>query len=364
MIKSKVAKRIALAVGLVMVVALGVSSCGGSGGSSSNSGGSDFLGCVVSDAGGFQDKSFNESAKDGMDKAKSDLGIQVKEVESKNENDYEPNLKSAVTSNCNITFAVGFNLSDALKAQAAASPDSNFAIIDDNSIKDVKNVKNIVFDTAQASYLAGYLAAGYSKTGKVGTFGGMDIPSVDIFMDGFYDGVQKYNEDNKKNVQVIGWDKNNPKSGQFVAADGTGFTNQTAAKNRATTMVGQGVDVIMPVAGGAGLGVANVAQSNPDLAVIWVDTDGYVSQPSVKSVFLTSVVKEIGAAVETTVKDTKDSSFSNTPYVGTLANGGVGIAPYHDFDSKIDSSLKEKVNQISDDIKSGKIVVTSPNTPK
>ena len=107
---------------------------------------------------------------------------------------------------CEIIVTVGFALADATKAAAEANTGTNFAIIDDNSIE-LPNVKPLMFDTAQAAYLAGYAAAGYSKTGTVATFGGRPFPSVTIFMDGFVDGVAKYNEDKGANVEVLGWDK-------------------------------------------------------------------------------------------------------------------------------------------------------------
>ena len=110
------------------------------------------------------------------------------------------------------------------------------------------------FDTAQAAFLAGYLAAGYSKSGKVATYGGLKIPPVTIFMDGFADGVAYYNQQKSKNVQVLGWDKAT-QNGTFAES----FTDQDKGKALSDTFVAQGADVIMPVAGGTGLGTAAAA---------------------------------------------------------------------------------------------------------
>jgi len=176
---------------------------------------SDYTACMVSDSGGFDDKSFNQSGYEGLQSAVKDLGIQEKHVQSKADTDYDPNLRSMVQQGCKLTVTVGFLLGDATKSIATANPNSHFAIIDYNDPTFPKNVKPIVYDTAQAAFLAGYLAAGTSKTGKVATFGGINIPTVTIFMDGFADGVKYYNEKKGKSVQLIGWDKDK-QDGTFV----------------------------------------------------------------------------------------------------------------------------------------------------
>ena len=162
---------------------------------------------MVTDKGGIDDKSFNASAWKGMQAAKADAAtnVQTKNVASSAEADYEPNLTSYVNQECDFILAVGGLMGDATEKIAAANPNQQFAIVDDKAPQ--TNVYPMQFDTAQAGFLAGYLAAGYSKTGKVGTYGGMKIPPVTIFMDGFADGVAHYNKAKGKNVQVLGWDK-------------------------------------------------------------------------------------------------------------------------------------------------------------
>lgn len=153
----------------------------------------DYLGCIVSDSGGFDDRSFNQSSYEGLKQAEADLGIQINQAESQAETDFGPNVDSMVQAGCDMTVTVGFLLADTTKAAAEANPDANFAIVDDNSI-DLPNVKPIIYDTAQAAFLAGYAAAAASETGKVATYGGINIPTVTIFMDGFADGITYYNE--------------------------------------------------------------------------------------------------------------------------------------------------------------------------
>jgi basic membrane protein A len=218
------------------------------------------------------------------------------------------------------------------------------------------------FDTAQAGFLAGYLAAGYSKTGKVATYGGLKIPPVTVFMDGFADGAAHYGKTKSKTVQVLGWNKAT-QNGTFAES----FTDQNKGKSISDTFVAQGADVIMPVAGGTGLGTAAAAQSSGGrYAVIWVDQDGCESAQQYCSVFLTTVVKNISGAVQEAVtKGATDETLSPNPgYLGTLENEGVSLAPYHEFDSKVSAELKAEVDKLKQDIIAGTIKVTSPAQPK
>ena len=142
---------------------------------------------MVTDTGGIDDKSFNASAWAGMQAAKTQASnVDPKYVASTAEADYEPNLRGFVTQKCNFILSVGGLMGDATKAVAAQNTSQQFGIVD-SSIKDAKNVYPMQFATQEAAFLAGYLAAGYSKSGTVATFGGLKIPPVTIFMDGFAD---------------------------------------------------------------------------------------------------------------------------------------------------------------------------------
>src|SRR5665648_1006711 len=171
----------------------------------------DYKACIVSDAGGFDDKSFNQLSFEGAQKAAKELGASFNSVQSDSETDFQPNLQAMVGENCNTIVAVGFALSAATVESALANPDLQYVVIDhaaDNDFdgeKDAENIKPLLYDTAQAAFLAGYLSAGYSTTGKVGTFGGAPIPTVTIFMDGLKQGVDYYNEIKGTAVEVVGW---------------------------------------------------------------------------------------------------------------------------------------------------------------
>ena len=170
---------------------------------------------MVSDSAGFNDKSFNETSLQGLNKAASDLGVKTAKVESKDDKDYATNLQSMVDAKCSIIVSVGFLLEKPTLAAAKANPNVKFAIVDDNPANPPENLKPLIFNTAQSSFEAGYLASALTKTGKVATFGGMKIPTVTIFMDGFSQGVDYYNKQKHKSVQAIGWDVKK-QDGQFV----------------------------------------------------------------------------------------------------------------------------------------------------
>jgi basic membrane protein A and related proteins len=333
---------------------------GGDATAGAGAGAADFQACMVTDSGGIDDRSFNATSWKGLQDAEASLGIQAKFVESKTANDYAPNVEAMVQDDCGIIVTVGFLLGDATKAAAEANTEEKFAIVDFQYDPPVENIKPLVFDTAQAAFLAGYLAAGMTQTGKVATFGGVKVPTVTIFMDGFAQGIKHYNQQKGKNVQLLGWDE--------AAQDGsfTGdFEDQNKGKQLTENFIQQGADIILPVAGPVGLGSAAAAQAaGGRVNLIWVDTDGYESAPDYKSLFITSVVKGMDVAVETATKDAVEGNFTNEAFVGTLENDGVAIAPYHDFDSKVPADLKSEIDKLKEDIISGTVQVSSPASPK
>lgn len=316
-------------------------------------------GCMVTDTGGINDRSFNSSAWKGMqDAASKNSNIKVNFVQSASEADYQPNLNGFVSQKCDLIVAIGGLMGDATKASAQANPNQKYAIVDDSL--PLPNVFSIQFDTAQAGYLAGYLAAGYSKSKTVATYGGVKIPPVTIFMDGFVDGVAHYNQVKNAHVKVLGWNKAS-QNGSFT----NDFTDQNKGRSLSDAFVAQGADVIMPVAGGAGLGTAAAAQqANGKYSVIWVDQDGCVSAAQYCSVFLSTVVKNVADATEAAVSQTAAGTLQGgTGSIGTLANNGVQLAPYHQFDSKVPAELKTEIDKLKQDIISGAVKVSSPAQP-
>jgi basic membrane protein A len=313
---------------------------------------------MVSDSGGFDDKSFNQTSHDGLLKAAKELGVKTAEVQSKTDADYAQNIKSMVDAKCNLIVTVGFKLQEATLASAKQNPDTDFAAVDVSYDNPPANLKGITFQTSQAAFLAGYAAASLTNTGKVGTFGGLKIPTVTIFMTGFAQGVAYYNQAKGKDVKVLGWD-DTKKDGSFVPGQNP-FADVAGGKQIATNLVAQGADIILPVAGNSAMGALQVAQaSGGKVGSMWVDTDGCVSVAQYCSVIPTSVMKGLDVSVFDVIKAAKDGTFDNKPYVGTLANSGVAIAPFHDWDSKVSADTKAELDKIKADIVAGTIVVKS-----
>jgi basic membrane protein A len=324
----------------------------------SNNAVSNFCARMVTNSGGLNDRSFNDASWQGLQDAATQFSIGTDVLVSNSEVDLVPNVQQAVDTGCGFVLTVGWELTAATADAAAAHPDVDFAIVDD--VVDAPNVKPIVFDTAQAAFLAGYLAAGVTKTAKVATFGGGNQPPVTLFMDGFVDGVAHYNEVHGTTVEVIGWDK--------AKQDGV-FTGDFEDINKGLTvtqgLIAQGADVILPVAGQVGEGAARAALDAGKVSIIWVDSDGYDAlAPEYRPILLTSVLKNTGSAVVAIVKSSMDGTFSNSPYVGTLENSGVDIAPYHDLASAVSVSLRAEIDQLRAAIIAGTIRVSSPSTPK
>jgi basic membrane protein A len=349
----------------VVIAACGSSSSSAPSGSGSSSpaagsgsgaaAGAKFTGCMVSDTGGIDDRSFNAAAWAGMQAAKAANGsISVKFSQSTSPSDYTPIINTFVSQKCNIIVTLGFAMGDATKAAAKAHPSQKFAIVD--NVTPGANVNSLVFNTVQDAFLGGYLAAGMTKTGKVATFGGQEFPTVTIYMDGFWDGVQYYNQKHGKNVQVLGWNEKTQK-GSFTGD----FTNQTKGQTLTQTFISEGADIIFPVAGNVGLGAAKAVQQADAAAgsqkvnMEWVDLDGCVSAATYCKYFITSVLKGETLAVKTAVLAAAGGTFKGGNYVGTLANGGVSLAPFHDWDSKVPASLKSELQQISKGIQDGSI---------
>ena len=345
------------------------SSTSGSSSSTSSSGGSasnaNFQACMVTDTGGIDDRSFNASAWKGMQDAQSDGKAKVKYVQSATENDYVTNITSLEAQNCNLIVTVGGLMADATDSQAAAKPSQNFAIVDNSSAdtktnKPVPNVHGMEFNTAQGGFLAGYLAAASSKSGVVATWGGLNIPPVTIYMDGFWEGVQYYNTAKSKSVKVLGWDETNPSSGTFSNS----FTDTNKGKSITDGFINQGADIIFPVAGGAGRG-ATASAKGGKAKVIWVDTDGCVSDSEDCSVFLASVTKGIENAVKKTVEDAAAGNFKGgTQDVLDLSSGGTDLVYGQQLGTSIPSDLQAEIANLKTQITSGAIKIKSPSQPK
>ena len=352
----------AAATGFVALLASAtLSSCGDAPEEKSgNDAKSDFLPCIVSDAGGFDDKSFNQLSYEGVKQAADELGAEFKSVESHSENDYAPNLESLVAEGCDVITTVGFALSAATVESAKANPDIEYVLIDDaadndfDGKKDAENIKPLLYNTAEAAFLAGYAAADYTKTGTVGTYGGQPFPTVTIFMDGFKQGAEYYAKEKGKAVKVVGF-----KGGEKGVFTG-GFDANETATNTAKQILDQGADVILPVGGPIYQGALTaIADSGKDVALVGVDADFFETDPKTQDVVLTSILKNMKVSTYDAIMAAGNGKFDAEAYIGTLENDGVGLAPFHNFEDKISDTLNAELDKVKAGIIDGSIKVNS-----
>jgi len=350
-------KKLYSVIALLVVAALALSACGGAG-----TGGSLKV-AQVTDLGGIDDKSFNAGAYAGIEKAVADLGVEGKYLESQQQSDYAKNIQQLVDEDTDLIITVGFLLGVDTATAAKANPDTKFAIVDYaypdcfgdpadegktcGSTTELPNVLGLTFSTDQAAFLAGYAAAATTQTGKVATFGGINIPPVTIFMKGFQAGVNYYNQNMGTAVEVLGWDT--------AANDGSftgNFESTDDGRSFAESFVQEGADIVMPVAGPVGLGSAAYCKETGSCKIIGVDVDWTVSASEYTDVILTSVLKNVNVAVYDAIKSAVDGTFKGGVYTGTLVNNGVGLAAVAGASADLNSAIEKlKADIISGAVK-------------
>lgn len=293
---------------------------------------------LVLDKGGKDDKSFNSAAYAGVTRAQKELGIEFKFVEASDLNALENFHRSFARKKFDLIIGVGFAQVDAVKKIAAQFPDQKFAIVDGEVT--APNVKSLLFEEHEGSYLVGALAALNSKTGKVGFIGGMDIPLIRRFEMGFSAGVQKINPKAKVSVNYIG-------------VTGEAWNNPTKAKELALAQISAGNDVLFVAAGASGSGAFDAAAAQKKF-VIGVDSNQNWMKPGT---VLTSMLKRVDIAVFETVRETKEAQFKAGITRFGLKDKGVDYAVDEHNQKLITPEMKAKVESLRNDILAGKIKV-------
>jgi basic membrane protein A len=337
----------------------------------------DWKACVAFDTGGLGDKGFNDLAKKGLDDAAA-AGYQTAYAEAASSADFLNNIQTLIDQKCQTIVAVGFLQGSAVAKATLANPTIGFAQVDGtwNSAGDdfipgnaddpppgvPANFTGLDYQVDQASMLAGYLAAGWTKTGKIGTYGGLAFPGVTRFMDGLYAGIAYYNQKHSTTVTLLGWDAALPDpvaAGTFVGGSGSTDTWNDTGKGEqfAQTFLDQGVDIVQPVAGETGNGTIK-AMSEAGKYAIGVDTDQYISigGPTVKAL-LTSAQKAIDVSVLDVINKNAGGDLGGEDYSGTIRNNGVLLAPYHDYDSQFSAELKAEVETLKAQLTDGTVNV-------
>lgn len=308
-----------------------------------------FKACLLRISGGFEDRAFSQAASDGLERAADELGIKTLVVDADATSEYTDDLNALVARGCDVVTTVSYLLGDATTTAARKHPDVDFSIVDFSYDRPPENLRGLLFDSASPSFLAGYLAAGVTETGIVGTFGGAQIPGVTVYMDGFHAGVERYNDDNGAEVELLGWDRE-AQRGTFT----NDFDNPTKGQSVAAEMITQGADVIFPVAEATGLGALQAVQ-RAGVRAIWPDTDGCVSSPRYCDVLLTSVLKAMDVAVFDSISDSVAGTFDNRTYLGTLENDGVGLASYSQ--DAVPAELEDQVGELEQQMVDGELEV-------
>jgi basic membrane protein A len=298
---------------------------------------------LVFDIGGRGDKSFNDSAASGLDQAVDELGIEPKDLSPAAGGENRQELLQLLTDDgYPLIFAVGFAFGDGVKAVAAKSPDTKYAIID--SVVEEPNVASLTFAEEQGSYLVGAAAALKSTTGHIGFVGGVDTDLIHKFEAGFKAGAQKVKPGIKIDVKYL-----------TQPPDFSGFSDAAKGKEAALGMYAAGADIVYHAAGGSGTGVFQAAKesSKPDKKVwaIGVDSDQYesVGDATLQPFILTSMEKHVNVAVFDTIKAFVDGSISTgSVQVFDLKNDGVGYSTSGGFVDDIKDKLDELKQQIID----------------
>jgi basic membrane protein A len=316
-----------------------------------------FKACEVSDTGGIDDKGFNQNAYDGLKRAETELGVEIAFLESSADTDYAPNIKALIDQACDLVVTVGFLLGDATQAAAATNPDQLFAIVDFAYDPAKPNILGLVFDTKSASMLLGYLAAGMTTTETVGTFGGIQITPVTDFMNGFAAGINYYNQEKGTSVELLGWDPAS-QTGSFTGD----FDDQDKGRQLAEGFMQEGADIIFPVAGPVGIGAMaavkdNLAGLDPAPMYIGVDVDQFISVPGNEDIMLSSVLKRMDNAVFAAAETAMAGPWTSNLYVGTLENEGVGMAPFHNFESAVPAELVSEIDALKAALIDGSLTV-------
>lgn len=324
--------------------------------------------CVAFDTGGLGDKGFNDLAKKGLEDAAA-AGFDTAFAEAQGATDFAANIQRLIDEGCQTIITVGFTQGQATIDATLANPEISFSQVDAtwneagadftmgtaDDMPFPPNFTGLDFQIDEAGMLAGYLAAGFSTSGKIGTYGGQQFPGVTRFMDGLSAGIKYYNEKKGTTVTLLGWDAAT-QTGTFVGGDNP-WGDPAKGEQLAKTFLDQGVDIVHPVSGATGNGTLKAMLAAGKYG-IGVDTDQAISLAEYAGAILTSAQKVIDVSVLDTIKKNAGGDAGGENYIGTLANKGVALSPFHEFDSQISAELKAEIDALSAEIAAGTVKVS------
>jgi basic membrane protein A len=311
--------------------------------------------CFVTDDAGVDDRSFNASGWQGVQDAAASGAAQPEPtlLESKSEADYQPFVEECLAQGAEHIVGSGFKLGPTIATFAPQNPDVQWTLIDAPS--SAPNVAGTEFQTDEAAFAAGYLAAGMTQTGIVATYGGVNIPTVTIFMDGFARGVAHYNEVKGTNVVVLGWDPADPEAGVMT---GVFDPADPIVRSTCESQLDEGADIFLPVGGAINLPCGTAMQDRGiEGALIGVDVDAFEAMPAeFQDLWLVTITKALASAVTGSIQaHASGTPLGGSSYVGNLANDGVGLSDYHSWSDRVPAELAAEVEQVLADVESGTI---------
>ena len=313
-----------------------------------------YLACLITDDSQITEGSPNQQAIDGLARAQLQLGVETAHTAAA-QSEHANALQGLVDRGCDAVVGLGASFTDAISAAARANPEVHFALMDATPSSVPTNLRPVFFETHQAAFLAGYLAASQSTTGKVGVFGGLPVPAATIYMDGFVQGVAHYNTQQNRQVEALGWNMET-QDGTFVRSTTDPWNDPDAGRAAAASLAEQGADVILAVADKSGLGALGLAQES-GVRVIWSDTDGCVTQQASCAQLLGSVVKDRATAVFEVIATEYAGRGAAGVFSANLRNGGTQLLPGGaGFTPELAAELDALTKQIID----GTIKVASP----
>jgi basic membrane protein A len=331
---------------MAMVTSALVGTVGTAATASASTAGSKISACLMIEGTTVDDHGFNQEAWGALQEASKNYGVKIKYLLESGSVSFGTIGSEFVQEGCTFIVGEGFDTESTLQSLAPANPSIKFALIDDTFTTPEPNATSLYYKTQQAAFLAGYLSAGDSKAKIVGELGNEPVPPVVDYLDGFYTGVMYYNKVNHASVKVIGWNAKK-KTGEFMGS----FTDENKSQTIASQELNQGADIVYSVGGQQGTAAAIQQAGGPGAGVseVWVDQDDCKD-------LLTSVEKNITPSLYAVLKSDVLGSFKGGgEYLGTLADNGVGIAPYHSFASKIPAKLQAQVKALAAKVKSGAI---------
>jgi len=325
-------KRLASVLAVLLVVSVLVSGCASGGGTAEKE--ALKIG-LVTDVGRINDRTFNQSAWEGVQEAAQELGVEPKYIETKAATDYVDNIRQFADEGYDVIVTVGFALGEATLQMAAEYPDTKFIGVDQFQAEVVPNVAGLVFHEDHAGYLAGVLAANLTKTGTIGGVFGTDlVPAVVAFREGYEAGAKTV----KPDINII--------SAYHPGEIAQAFTDPEWGAATAAQAIDGGADVIFAAGGQTGNGALEETATHEGLYCIGVDTDQWETLPGAHPCLVTSAIKSVRSGVADLIR-----AVANGTFQGGQVYGDAGLAPFHDFEDDLSAELKAELERVAAGLK-------------